>query len=565
MLRGFVQCVRAGRVWEGRISLPSPLIPRILKHRLAACTTALSIAALAAAGTPVFYAQVTGAPPRVSSAPATSHPTITVNARLVVLDVVVTDQAGRPVDGLTAKDFQVFEDGELQRIRSVEPPSAHILPPPSAPAEGSAIFDPAQPASFGRSPANILVLDQLNTHFADSSFARRALHDYLAAQPALLPQPITLLSVSDRGFRQLQAFTRDREALLRALAAAPTEYAWRLEVNGKTDHGPIERLDLSLRALEEIAQSYAGIPGRKNLIWVGGGFPSLDPAALDGDDLKEVKDTLQHVTNVLLDTRVTLYAVDPSSSAPGMTEITDASQMAFVQAAGDSIGPNVDPFNASQDFDKLGPVTGGRVVRGMNDIASQIASSVDLGSSYYTLSYTPSSTSEAAAKYRRIRIVCLRADLTATTRSGYYAGQTEQEKFAATAAYDLTTAAEGVMPLNGIQVAVEPDNSPGASPATYIVRASVASLTWKPKADGSATASVYVMAVSLNAKDKMLGHTLHAMKAAAKADTDLRDATRTADFYFTASPAPRATTLRFIVRDSVTGRMGSFDLPLAKR
>jgi hypothetical protein len=362
----------------------------------------------------------------------------------------------------------------------------------------------------------------------------------------------------------LQRLTRDRDSLLHALAAAPTEYAWTLEVNGSTDHGPLERLDQSLRALEEITQSYASIPSRKNLIWVGGGFPSIDPEALDDDEFHEVKETLHHVTDVLLDTRVTVYAVDPSSSMPGMTEITDASQMAFVQAAGDSVGSNVDPFNSSDDFDKLGPVTGGRVVHGMNDIASLIASSVDLGSSYYTISYTPGSDSEAIAKFRKIHVVCLRAGLTATTRSGYYSGQTEQEKAASTATYDLTTAAEGVMPLNGIHVAVERDSSPSAPPATYIVRAGIANLTWKPRPDGSATASVYVMAVSLNAKDKMLGHTLHAMAATAKPETDLRDTVRTADFYFTASPAPKSTTLRFIVRDSVSGRMGSVDLPLAK-
>jgi hypothetical protein len=158
----------------------------------------------------------------------------------------------------------------------------------------------------------------------------------------------------------------------------------------------------------------------------------------------------------------------------------------------------------------------------------------------------------------------MRAGLTATTRSGYYSGQTEQEKAAATVSYDLITAAEGTMPLNGIRVTVEHDSSPSAPPDTYIVRASVANLTWKPAPDGSATASVYVMAVSLNSKDRMLGHSVHAMVASAKPEADLRDTERTADFYFTASAAPKSATLRFIVRDSVSGRMGSFDLPLAK-
>lgn len=540
------------------------VIHRALRPKIVVRTIVLLVATAALVAAQGMNAQPLPTAVKVEPAPATSLPALKVNARLVVLDVVVTDKTGKPVDGLTTRDFQVLEDGELQHIRSLEAPASHILPPSSGTAGTAVVYDPAQPEGLGQSPINILVLDQLNTHFADSTFARRCLRDYLASQPALLARPTTLLSVDDHRFRQMQALTRNRDSLLHALAAAPAQYPWTLEVNGKTDHGPIERLDQSLRALEEITQSYARIPGRKNLIWVGGGFPSLDPEALDGDDLQEVNDALRHVTDVLLDTRVTFYAVDPTSSAPGMTEITDASQMAFVQAAGDSVGTNVDPFNASEDFNKLGPVTGGRIVRGMNDIASQIASSVELGSSYYTISYAPSSISEATAKYRKIAVICLRAGLTATTRSGYYSGQTEQEKVAATASFDLTTAAEGTLPLNGIPITVERDTSPGAPPSTYLVRAGVANLSWKPRPDGSATASVYVMAVSLNAKDKMLGHTVHAMVANAKPETDLRDTDRTADFYFIASPAPKSVTLRFIVRDTISGRMGSFDLPLAK-
>ncbi|HEY4380137.1 MAG TPA: VWA domain-containing protein [Acidobacteriaceae bacterium] len=515
--------------------------------------------AVIAAATGFIHAQ-TAAP-----APGTTpQSTLTLNSRLVVLDVVVTDSAGKPVDGLNAGDFQVFEDGRLQRIQSFESPSEHTLPPASIAGGNSTVFDPAQPANFGHSPVNLLVLDQLNTHFADSSFARRSLHDYLAGQPALLPRPTSLLSVSDNGFRQLQPLTRDRDALLRALAATPANYAWNLELNGKAEHGPIERLDQSLRALEEIAQNYARIPGRKNLVWVGGGFPTLDPATIVGNDLQEVQDTLQHVTDVLLDARVTLYAVDPTSSAPGMTEVTDASQMNFVLAAGDGLAGNADPFGAGEDFDKLGPITGGRVLRGMNDVARQIASSVDLGERFYTISYAPTTTSESAAQYRNIRVVCRRPGLVATTRRGYYSGQTKQEKIAMTAAYDLSTAAQGAMPLHGIRVTVERDRSFDAPPDTYIVHAEADNLSWKPRSNGGAAASVYVMAVSLNAKGKMLDHTLRGMIATAKPDTNLHDPARTADFHFTALPAPKAATLRFIVRDSDTGRIGSFDLAAPK-
>jgi VWFA-related protein len=512
-------------------------------------------------------AQSTSEPPIQTQANLSTQSTrtlsLTVNARLVVLDVDVTDASGKPVDGLTAKDLQVFEDDKPQRIRSLEPPSTHTLPAASLSAGSSAVFDPAQPASFGQSPVDILVLDQLNTHFADSSFARRSLHDYLAAQPALLPEPTTLLTVYDNHFKLLQSFTRDRDALLRALAAAPPEYAWQLEVHGKTEYGPVERLDQSLRALEEMAQSYAPIPGRKNLIWVGGGFPTIDPTVIDRDDAQEVKNTLRHVTDVLLDTHVTLYAIDPTSSAAGLTEITDSTQLEFAEAAGDALSGNFDPFNASEDFDRLGPITGGRVIRGRNDIARQIASSIDLGANFYTLSYTPSSTSEAAAQYRKIRVVCLRPGLTATTRTGYYSGQTQQQNSAATAAYDLTTAAESKMPLNGLHITLEPNAT--ASANDHLIRVPASALTWKTKDDGGATASVYIMAASLNTKGKMLAHTLHGMTASARPGVDLHDPAKMADFAFTTAHVRGAATLRFIVRDSATGRMGSIDLPLPGR
>jgi VWFA-related protein len=494
----------------------------------------------------------------------TPSPTLTVNARLVALDVVVTDKAGRPVEGLKPSDFKVFEDDKLQPIRSVESSSAHNLPPDTASQGATASFDPANPITFGNSPVVVLVLDQSNTHFSDSSFARTQLRDYLGKQPQVLAQPTTLLDVYDDHFKQLQGFTRDRDALLKALAAAPTQYAWQLEINGKTGYGPLERLDQSLRALEQVSQSYARIAGRKNLVWIGGGFPTVNPKSLGADQAQEVKDTLDHVTNVLLNTRVTLYAIDPTSSAAGLTEITDPDQANFADAAGDTLAGGIDPFDAAEDFDKLGPVTGGRVVRGLNDVAQQIASAVDLGAHYYTLTYAPTSTSDRSLQYRKIRVVCLRPGVAVATRSGYYAGQTAQDKSASAAAYDLTTAAEGSMPLNGLRVSVVPAPAPNDAPGNFVVKVRAADLTWKLRADGGSDASVYIMAVALNGKQKMLSHTLHPMTAVANPGTDLQAPSRNADFLFTVPSTPHTVSLRFIVRDSDNGRMGSVETTIGK-
>jgi VWFA-related protein len=498
-----------------------------------------------------------------TSAPHTS--TLTVNARLVVLDVVVTDKAGNPVEGLKRDDFTVYEDNKPQRIASFEPPSAHVLPPAmAASSDPNAVFDAAQPAAFGQSPVTVLVLDQLNTHFADSSFARRSLHDYLAQQPALLSQPTTLISVSDLRFKVVKGYTRDRDALLRALAAEPVHNAWNLETFGASEMGPTERLSSTLQALEQIAQNSARIPGRKNMIWVGGGFPSLDPASFDGPETQEIKDTIQHVTNTLMDTHVTMYAVDPTSNAPRMTEITDSTQQAFALAVGDSSTGSLSTFDGGEDFDRLAPVTGGRVIRGLNDVSHQIALSVALGRSFYTIGYSPSSTSDANQKYRHIRVDCKVPGLSLHARDGYYAEETQQQKSKVTISYDLSTAAESNVPLNGLHVTVEPSNTVNSPADSFVVHVGASALTWKPVDDGSSTASVAVLAVFLDKKGKMVAHTLHGMTAHAREGANLRDDSKTADFGFTVEPSPKeakAATLRFVVRDGATGRMGTFDMP----
>jgi VWFA-related protein len=47
--------------------------------------------------------------------------TIKVDVSLVTVDVVVSDAAGRAVTTLTRDDFEIYEDGKLQDIRSFEP------------------------------------------------------------------------------------------------------------------------------------------------------------------------------------------------------------------------------------------------------------------------------------------------------------------------------------------------------------------------------------------------------------------------------------------------------------
>ena len=486
-------------------------------------------------------------------------PTLNVASRLVLVDVVVTDKAGNPVTGLTKDDFAVYEDKVSQRVVSFESPSSHTLPVGS----DNARLNLDDPKSFGQSPVTIVVLDELNTHFEDSSFAVRSVRQYLESQPAVLGQPTTLMVVSDNKFHVLQSFTRDRSALLKALDEQSVHFAWKLEGDKSIGYGAVERLDQSLSALEQIAQATARIPGRKNLVWIGQGFPSLDPTELDTKDQDLVDNTIQHVTDVLLDTRVTLYAVDPTSSAASMAEITDPTQLEFAQLAGDGLAGNTDPFSSKLDFDRLGPVTGGRVLRGKNDIDKQIALSVELGTKFYTIGYSPTNAISVAGKYRNIHVVCLHPDLVVTARNGYYTTPPASQSSKETLIYDLNTAALSSIPLTALKVTVEPLKREAASPTSYAIHVDASTLIWQPASDGVQSTKVTVLVVGLSSTDKILTHTLQSMSAVAKAGADLQPGQRAG--FMIASPLPKGVVrLRFVVRETETGRMGTADLAIPR-
>jgi len=499
------------------------------------------------------------APGAQEPAPKVFH----VQSRLVLLDVVVTDSKGNPVNGLKREDFQIYEDKQPQRISSFEPPAAHELPPPVQP---NAPFNPDDTKSYGQSPVTVLVLDELNTHYADTDFARRSIRQFLGARPATLNEPTMLLTLGDTQFHLLQNFTRDRSALLAALAAHKTSYSWKLEIGKTIGQETVDRLGFSINALEQIAEYTARIPGRKNLVWVGQGFPSLDPAALAPEDDAQLKATLQHVTDTLLATRVTLYAVDPTSSAIGMTEITDQDQATFAMASGgDGNSRLTDPFDASMDFDRLGPVTGGRVLRGANDVAHQIDESVNMGEHFYTIGYSPTNTDESKQAFRKITIKCLKPGLTVTTRDGYYPGAVTRQQNTDVISADLNAALSADLLYSALNVRVEP-----LGDDQYVVHVTAPGLTWKPidnstangTAEGGNSAQAEVLGASLSANGKVLTHTLHTMTATAKATANIHSLSMPADFTITLARPKGTAKMRFVVRDTSSGSMGSFDLVL---
>jgi hypothetical protein len=181
---------------------------RVLGLMLLAGSFPFSVSAQEPAATPQTQAQPAAAPqqsteqpaqptsqtpagqpvPRPSDAQATKDNngtfTIRQTARLVVLDMVVTDAKGNIVTDLKRDDFHVTELNEPQTILNFEEAGSHTLKPEMN-INSTADLDRVAP----RAPVNIILLDEFNTHFEDMAFARYSLKKYLEREPGKLSTP----------------------------------------------------------------------------------------------------------------------------------------------------------------------------------------------------------------------------------------------------------------------------------------------------------------------------------------------------------------------------------------
>lgn len=487
--------------------------------------------------------------------PAYTPSTITVNARIVVLDVVVTDKKGNLVhrEDLTPDDFTIYEDGVQQKIRSFEPPGKHRMPQ----TETAIVNSAADLKKIGDAPVTVLVLDELNSQFQDMSFSGQMLVKYLEAQPKVLKEPTVLMVASNTTFQQIHDYTQDRDALIEVVKKHMPEYPWHMAGTGKSGPGAVERMAQNLAAMQQIAQATTGTPGRKNLVWVGNGFPSANLVGLPRDEGDAIEAAIRRVTAKLLAARITVYTINPTADSTVTVEADDIDDL---NQTGGEAGP--DPFGqGTVSFQNFAPATGGASYMGRNDLNNVIAEGIEKGQEYYTLSYAPTNKSDDTAKFRGIRIVMKDSNLRATTRDGYYPETPgdlnavldktmSAKQVRASLQLDLSSALTTTVAYNGLDVTVEK-----LAKGEFVLHVAEKGLAWSdPGPNGAQHAEATVAAAWYDAKGKLIGHV-------ANEQTSPRSAANTGATYklsFTVPPA--AARLRFVVRDAANGQMGTADL-----
>jgi VWFA-related protein len=396
--------------------------------------------------------------------PQASSPSLTARTQLVIVDVVVTDNKQNPVHNLAASDFTVLENNVPKHIKSFE---EHTTASPAKP-EPPLVLPPGNFTNYTNVPAgaplNILLLDTLNTPNDAQVYVRNQIRLFLKKSPPNVPLAIFGLSTH---LWLLQPFTADPRLLQAAVNhktprtsplmdnAATGDKSDTLSLEMSIGHTPpylVQRMQqfeaehssdnlqlrtrYTLNALNQMARYLAGLPGRKNLIWFSGSFPIsilpdeniLNPFAIAADS----SDKFRQTTDLLAKSQVAVYPIDARGLAgpsvysvessgvqydPKLDPNQGRNQDVFTNHLNDSIRQNADDNSTML---QMAEQTGGHAYINTNGLADAVARSIEAGSNYYTLTYSPTDTANDG-KFRRIQLKLRRNGYSLAYRRGYYA------------------------------------------------------------------------------------------------------------------------------------------------
>jgi VWFA-related protein len=469
-------------------------------------------------------------------------PAFRITSTLVFLDVTVLDKKGRPVvTGLTKDDFSITEDTKPQRIFSFESPDTHVV--------GANAGDDNPD---GKAPVTIIVLDLLNSSFEDFAYIRHEVQRLLDTQPAQLTAPAELMVVGNESLEMLQGYTRTKSDLLYALNHLPPALPYK-EMNGAFAW---ERFAQSIDALQQIALQNKGVPGRKNIVWVGHGGPGiyLDSIAFAGKVRDELKEYAHETTNMLVDARISLFVIYPGLKANA--SVISLSAMESDIDLGDS-----DPFAGDINFGVFVNATGGKLFFNRNDVDRLIERSQRLGSEYYTLTYQPQGGAEDG-KFRRIRVNLRDRNLQVVTKAGYFApdknapGSPRQQTM-----MNLAEAARSTIPYAALDVSLfGVVRHPDARTAEFTVQLKVKDLDWLPTEDGRSTANLILAAVSLTKDNNILASRTERVTVWSATEDPTRQTESVTRLPLTIRIPRRTKSVRVLMETEQGGRIGAADL-----
>lgn len=513
----------------------------------------------------------------------------TSRAELVLVPVVVKDKSGRFVGGLTVDDFTILENGQPQRISTLEevkPSVGTVQRPRVAPGEYTNVV------TAGSAPRRltIIALDLVNTPFLDQARAREQLLKYLAGQVDA-NNLTALVVIKPKGIQVVHDFTGDPRALVAALKTVQgklhlteatvitSERTDEIIAQAAADAGLTNQLmqfaaggdfgayrqgaavATTLEAFQHIAQAFAGVPGRKSLLWATGSFPfNID----DGGGLAGGSQTYalyERTMQMLSGSNIAVYPVDVRGlMTVGLPDSTVAftSRGAQLPAGGIAAATRAQADTLTT-LEVFAAMTGGKAFYNRNDLDASFKEASEDSAAYYMLGYYLDKKNTKPG-WRKLKVKVAREDVRVRARTGFFLDQSTVDP-SLTRELDLAVALMSPLDYTAVPMTVrwtQVEGKGGKKKVGFEIELPANAATL----DGENHMSLEFMAQAKTGDGKSAANFGQRREYRLKAEQaeQIRGSGITYSNAIEVSPGDYA--VRFVVRDNISGKTGSVLAPL---
>ena len=327
--------------------------------------------------------------------PKPSESTLPPPPPTLQLDVTVTARnSTKPVAGLTQSNFTILDNGAAQPILSFQAIKQPSAEPPIQ------VF---------------LLVDTVNIGVQQVAGVRLRISEFLKKNGPTLPYPVSFVVLTENATEIQQTPSTSTAELLTDLDAIQT----RIRVLNRSTgiYGAAERIQISLRAVEQVTTAAQDKPGRKILIWLSPGWAYLSnpDIYLSTRDQQLLFREVVNLSTELERARVTLYSIDPIG-----VEDAASSRTSYYQEFLKGV-PNPKTVQwANLSLQVLATHTGGEAINSGNDIAAEISQCIDDASAFYVITI-PRAKAEKPDTLHTIQVKIPDTNLKPRTQFGYYA------------------------------------------------------------------------------------------------------------------------------------------------
>jgi len=390
-------------------------------------------------------------PPQPGSNTDAAMVTFKAQTELVIETVTVRDKNGKAIEGLTAKDFTVTEDGVVQTIQFCDFQKLPDAPAPTFSKRPDAA--PATPDQPPKPKVDAVTRTQIASEApGDIKYQNRRLlvmyfdmsampvPDQLRSFAAALKfvktqmSPADLMSIMkyDNGsVKVLDDFTDDHDELQKTIdtlvAGEGAGFDEGTADDSTADTGAafgqddaefnIFNTDRQLAAIQTAVKMLGSLNEKKSFVYFASGL------RLNGTNNQA---QMQATVNAAIRANVVMFPIDARglvASAP-LGDATHGNPGGVGMYSGTSAIANTNNFQSSQDtLYTLASDTGGKALLDYNDLTLGIVHAEEAISSYYVIGYRSTKQTQDG-KFRRIKIA-YNGDPSAKLeyRQGYFAGK----------------------------------------------------------------------------------------------------------------------------------------------